>query len=180
MGALADYLREEMKLRKEGLRPFADRIGVAHMTLSWWLRDVRPEPENVLKIAQGLRQDIEIIRRLAGYPEPPIVEGHAGARGRAAAEAEGRYLPARIRTVEVVGDCLEPEVQQGDVLFIDPELEAQPGDIVTLRDGDEDDTIIRRLVGGRWPKLVCNHEEERYDPERVTGVAVEYRRGLRR
>ena len=37
------------------------------------------------------------------------------------------------------------------------------------------DTIFGRFVTGRWPRLVCNPEEERDDPERVAGVAVEYR-----
>jgi hypothetical protein len=65
------------------------------------------------------------------------------------------------------------------VLYVDPHLEPQPGDSVTLTRSDERDTIIRRLGGHRWPRPVCDHEEKRYDPERITGVAVEYRRGLR-
>lgn len=182
MGAFSEWIDAEMTKRRWGLRPVGKLVGVRHTTVGNWRegRNIPDARNNVPGIARAFGVEIDFVLQLCGYPTTSLVEGHAGGAGRALNEDRGSYLPARVRPLLVVGDCLSPDIRPGDVLYMDPELEALPGDIVTLRAGDEDDTIIRRLVGGRWPKLVCNHEEERYDPERVTGVAVEYRRGLRR
>lgn len=181
MSAFSGWLDAEMAKRRWGLRPVGRLVGVRHTTVrEWRVGNTTPGARTVPAIASAFGVEIDFVLQLCGYPTTSIVEGHAGGAGRAVAEDGGSYLPARIRPIQVIGDCLSPDIRPGDVLYVDPDAEPRAGDIVTLRDGDEHDTIIRRLMGGRWPKIVCNHEEERYDPEKVTGVAVEYRRGLRR
>jgi phage repressor protein C with HTH and peptisase S24 domain len=44
-----------------------------------------------------------------------------------------RKLPGNRQALEVVGTCLAPEIQRGDVAIVDPDLAWQPGKIIAIR-----------------------------------------------
>jgi SOS-response transcriptional repressor LexA len=53
--------------------------------------------------------------------------------------------------LRVSGDSMEPEFTDGMILIIEPELEANPGDYVVAKNGD-DETTFKQLTkdGGDW------------------------------
>jgi SOS-response transcriptional repressor LexA len=53
--------------------------------------------------------------------------------------------------LRVTGDSMEPEFREGMVIIIEPEMEAQPGDFVIAKNGD-DETTFKQLTkdGGDW------------------------------
>lgn len=62
-------------------------------------------------------------------------------------------VPVRRHTfaLRVAGDSMEPEFKEGAVLIVEPEMEAQPGDFVIAKNGDEE-TTFKQLIkdGGDW------------------------------
>ena len=53
--------------------------------------------------------------------------------------------------LRVSGDSMEPDFREGMILIIEPELEANPGDFIIAKNGDEE-TTFKQLVkdGGDW------------------------------
>lgn len=53
--------------------------------------------------------------------------------------------------LRVSGDSMEPEFKEGAVLIVEPEMEAQPGDFIIAKNGDEE-TTFKQLIrdGGDW------------------------------
>jgi SOS-response transcriptional repressor LexA len=53
--------------------------------------------------------------------------------------------------LRVVGDSMEPDFIEGSILIVEPELEAQPGDFIIAKNGEEE-TTFKQLVkdGGDW------------------------------
>jgi SOS-response transcriptional repressor LexA len=53
--------------------------------------------------------------------------------------------------LRVAGDSMEPEFKAGAILIVEPELEAQPGDFVIVKNGDEE-TTFKQLIkdGADW------------------------------
>lgn len=70
--------------------------------------------------------------------------------------------------LRVSGDSMEPDFIEGAVLIVEPEMEAQPGDFVIAKNGDEE-TTFKQLVkdSGDWYLKPLN---ERY-PMKPLGKA---------
>lgn len=53
--------------------------------------------------------------------------------------------------LRVSGDSMEPEFKEGAILIVEPEMEAQPGDFIIAKNGEEE-TTFKQLVrdGGDW------------------------------
>lgn len=53
--------------------------------------------------------------------------------------------------LRVSGDSMEPEFKEGAILIVEPELEAQPGDFVIVKNADEE-TTFKQLIkdGADW------------------------------
>lgn len=53
--------------------------------------------------------------------------------------------------LRVSGDSMEPDFKEGSILIVEPEMEAQPGDFVIAKNGEEE-TTFKQLVrdGSDW------------------------------
>lgn len=93
--------------------------------------------------------------------------------------------------LEVRGDSMAPEIQEGDIVVIDPDVEPLPGDIVAAKNGSHEATLKQyrprgyNAEGKEWFELVPRNEvypSMRSDVCQITiiGVMVEHRRYRRR
>ena len=74
---------------------------------------------------------------------------------------------ARAFALRVVGDSMEPRFQEGEIIIVDPDIEAASGDYVVASLEREDATLKRYLrEGGRDFLVPLNR---RYDPIEMTG-----------
>lgn len=81
--------------------------------------------------------------------------------------------------IAVAGDCMVPEIQDGDVIHFDPDIDPQHGDwVVATTNGDN--AIVKKLVvkGGISQQLLpLNGEPLTIDENvRILGVVISYER----
>ena len=61
--------------------------------------------------------------------------------------------PVRQHTfaLRVIGDSMEPKFQEGTILIVEPEMDANPGDYVIVKNGN-DETTFKQLIkdGADW------------------------------
>ena len=101
------------------------------------------------------------------------------------------YIGIRAFALRVNGDSMMPEIQQGDVVIVDPDMSPRPGDFVVARNGIGEATIKQYRPRGvnergqEWFELVPLNNV--YAPMRsdmqeidIIGVVVEHRKYLRR
>ena len=74
---------------------------------------------------------------------------------------------ARAFALRVVGDSMEPRFQEGEIIIVDPDIEAASGDYVVASLEREDATLKRYLREGGRDWLVP--QNQRYDPIDMTG-----------
>ncbi len=86
----------------------------------------------------------------------------------------------RLKEIDVIGRCMEPELYPGDVVIIDRERAPVTGKIVVAVRDEEDLLIKRFVVRDGVECLVSNDGQEVAVDERVRllGPAVAYQRGL--
>ena len=93
--------------------------------------------------------------------------------------------------LSVRGDSMAPEILEGDVVVIDPDVDPLPGDIVAAKNGSHEATIKQyrprgyNAEGKEWFELVPKNEvypSMRSDVCQITiiGVMMEHRRDRRR
>ena len=169
---------------EQGLHPnpSARRLGGIAAALSVGIGDLAPlEPERVERAHGGdaiaLLDMLERTRRQMEVFAPvvlvPVVNARTGEPERFPywpLDPAVRRRTARLRALVARGQCLAPDVLDGDVLVYDAEGPVAPGRLVVLaRDGD---VLVRRLraddAGGL--RLEANRE---WEPVPLTG---EYRR----
>lgn len=148
VGGRIKYYREQQGLSQ---RKLAIQAGITPASLNqvenkdWGMR-----ASNLVKVARVLNISVEELTGLSTLPRSPesilaeyqyiqpiaipvIVEGSAG-EGDGFVEyaywARPKAVGKNIHGILVKGDCLEPEIQEGDILFADADLSPQNGDLV--------------------------------------------------
>jgi transcriptional regulator with XRE-family HTH domain len=87
--------------------------------------------------------------------------------------------PGQIEGYIVRGTCLEPEVKEGDTIFVDRELAIENGDIVACQiKGGLHVARLKRIGDEQW--LVNNEGHHRIEDCQVSAVVVEINRKRRR
>ena len=67
---------------------------------------------------------------------------------------------------EVCGDSMEPVFREGDIIFVDPGLDANSGDYVIAKNGDEA-TFKQFVVDG--PKMLLKPLNNRHPTKEIAG-----------
>jgi len=117
--------------------------------------------------------------------------GHTLADGSIETILTDLELGGRAFALRVKGDSMAPDIIEGDVVVVDPDVSPQPGDIVVAKNGSHEATIKQyrprgyNAEGKEWFELVPRNEV--YAPMRsdvcpitIIGVMVEHRRYRRR
>ena len=185
-------------------------------TVSRWFNfDVKPDAEYMWKLCELLRCSPDWLLYGKGTPEPSEVEpvpigttripvidyvqagcwtescGYTLPDGTIETILTDLDLGSRAFALRVKGDSMAPDIIEGDVVVVDPDVSPQPGDIVVAKNGSHEATIKQyrprgyNAEGKEWFELVPRNEV--YAPMRsdvcsitIIGVMVEHRRYRRR
>lgn len=159
---------ERGRIKQPG-RKYLERIAKA-LGLTFEELATQATPTSSASGANGLDRFRVLVLRV-----PIIGEAHAGPEGILGPIEDYAYwsgpkvADGNIIGVICRGFCLEPEVREGDVIFIDQELSAGPGDIVVVAVDDE----IRLVL---WD----GGQDELPKGATIQGVVVEIARRRRR
>lgn len=81
-------------------------------------------------------------------------------------------------TYKMVGDSMEPAFGEGDIIFIDRTMRAEPNDLVTVTIGDSRSPIFGRLTveGKEWFLKFLNPHYPAIEilPSEVFGVVIKF------
>lgn len=121
----------------------------------------------------------ELLSKLGAIPvgdtETRMVQAVSAGKGRSVYENFGEYLPDEdLFLVEVVGDCMVPEIHSGDRVKFDPNLEPENGDwVVATIDGENAIVKSYELKGAVQRLLPLNGEPLIIDENiRIVGVVL--------
>ncbi len=200
---IGEHIRVARRRREWTQTDLGSRLDMEQPTISDLERDVRsPTGEEALVLAQVLGvtvgwllgeperpPQLSIRERVAQWAEDipyeiPVIdqEVHAGF-GAGACILERAYWPApmvrgrNIIGLRIRGDCLRPDIEPGDTVFLDRDQTAVPGKIVVASVGDQ---VHICRVGSRSGRLwlVNNETDMPVEEAQVEGVVIQLNRDL--
>jgi SOS-response transcriptional repressor LexA len=148
-----------------------------------------PFDSNVLPASMGSRA-IPVISAIQAGKMKEIAQPYAVGDGYAAIYVDDGYSPWAF-ALEIEGDSMTPDYQEGDLVIIEPEWMPRPGECVAARNGREEATFKKyrqRGIGSdgndifELVPLNENYPTVRSDetPLTIIGVMAEHRRKARR
>jgi SOS-response transcriptional repressor LexA len=172
----------------------ARRLETQYKMGTGWLdqpHDDAPLPfdSNVVPASIGTRA-IPVISAIQAGKMKEIAQPYAVGDGYAAIYVDDGYSPWAF-ALEIEGDSMTPDYQEGDLVIIEPEWTPRPGECVAARNGREEATFKKYrqrgigLDGNDIFELVPlneNYPTVRSDatPLTIIGVMAEHRRKARR
>lgn len=214
MGTLGTRLKELRRQRKLTQGQLGKAVGVSDVTIGYWERDFNvPGGKSLANLARyfGVSEGFLLYGR---EDEPNIVASPIAAQqvpiisyvqaGVWTPECDARNLEGTVDYIltsefhshstfalKVKGKSMEPEFVEGDVIIVDPELQAGPGDYVVAKNGGDEATFkkyrargitdsgeeIFELVPLNEDYAIRNSAKENIH---IVGVVVEHRRIMRR
>lgn len=206
----ADLIFAELRRRNVSLRKLAETAGVDVSTLSKIINEgARPSTRTVQKMAPVLGQTEDELLALVGHrsekpatarPQPlmpyavPVYDFPVSAGGGGGGHGEPaiqRYLylgpdegiPASWYGLPVRGECMVPLLLPGDVVIVNPDAKAEPGDMV-VADLEHEQGIVKWFVkhNGGFRLEPEKGEPIPYDEAtvRIVGVVMQQWRNPRR
>ncbi len=175
---IGDYIREKRLKKGFSYRELAKLVGLAHGTIKN-IEDGRVNPtlDVLYKICRGLLIDMEDLLRESGYLPPNVVPIKREGRVRKIPviswvmagkwhEVCDSFQPGdaddwiettgvkgeNVFALRVKGDSMEPEFFDGDIIIVNPHVEAKPGDFVIVRNEDNGEATFKQLkkYGDTW------------------------------
>ena len=104
-------------------------------TTGYLSADAEPAPFKTMRLVPIISWASAGNWHLDGAPDYP-----AGADEWTETDAEGK----KVFALKVKNDCMEPEFAEGNVIIVNPHIEAVPGDFVIVKNGGEE-AILRQL-----------------------------------
>jgi transcriptional regulator with XRE-family HTH domain len=195
MSTFGDWLRSAIARRGLTQKTLAELLGVDQGTVSRWAHNRDMKARHLWPLARALRvSPVEVLRAAAHVLDDEdddeyvrvVIAGEASAgRGRDGDDDAVRYLvgtrrslPPHLTACRVVGCCLAPEIQAGDIAIVQFDVSWRPGQIVALR--TEDGAHVKRVVRVEPDELVLysNDGEMRVAGQdvRLIGVVISAQR----
>lgn len=201
-----DWLRRQLKIRGLNQSQFALDIEKSGSVVNRWLTGgAKPDEQSRATLADYFGVDVRQINELVGVPmlrerpqpfdarlleviasRPVAIPIHdqAASAGFGQAVLEYAYWePPRVAGRNIVGlrvhgDSMEPEIQDGDTIFIDTELPHEVGKTVVATVGDE---VLVKKLRRRSGKLVLSGKtgEVPADDAKIEGVVIQLSRDVR-
>lgn len=161
-------------IRRGSQIKLANELGISHTKISDWIANrQKPGEENIQKMAALFQINPEKLRKIFKMKNPkipPVVIAepveYVPMLGQACAsrfkciicEQEPElFLPIRRDNagdyaLQVVGDCMDPAIKDGEYVIIRPTADVKEGEIVLAR--MEDECTIKRLFFKK-PNILC-------------------------
>lgn len=202
---IAEILFQEMRHREMSLRDFAALTGVDHSTLSQIRnKKQKPSPQTVHKLAPYLSPSEDELMALVGYrsetpsrqrlqPTLPIAvpvydQPVSAGKGEPAIQqylyfSPDSGIPPGWYGLPVIGSCMVPHLFEGDVVVVDPEGQAEPGDMV-VTEIDHEQALVKWFTKHRGQLFIEPERGEMvpFDESRmrIVGVVMKMWRDVRR
>lgn len=172
--SLGERIRALRLERKLTLQQVADVFGITRASVAGWERgDSRPDQDKLSRLARTLGTTVEylltgsitVVKKIDANVEPgPVLRGHvpliswvqAGEWGQivdnfSPGDAEDwmpcprKYGPHTF-ALRVRGVSMEPRYHDGDIIFVDPDAQAEHGKNIIVRLDDEHEATFKQLV----------------------------------
>lgn len=198
----------EEKLGKGAQAQVARATGYSDASISRFFSGKQPIPDEVMfAVAELIEMPWEQFRLAIGDDLPlpntagvmsrlvpiRVIDQEASASVRAGipvedvvylTESDLRFAPSNYAGIRVRGDCMEPDINDGDLVAVELGAPFQSGDIVAaevLRDGRAEVHVKRvRQRGLKWFLVDNQGESLEIQPENVAGLVIKVVRDLRR
>lgn len=190
MKTVGEFIRQKREELGLSARQLAERAGVsdAHILYIETGRR-RPTFHKVMSILDALGVGIEEFMmearpsvanvapaKLGGFQRIPVISWVIAGRWKEVCDAfepgdADEWIESDVRgrnvfALRVVGDSMEPEFKEGEVVIVSPHVEALPGDFVVVKDREDKATFKQlKKYGPRW---VLHPLNPKYDDQEVS------------
>jgi SOS-response transcriptional repressor LexA len=172
MKTVGTYFRAKREEKGLSAREVAKRAGISDAHVLYIENEKRkPTFDVVMKLLKALDADIQEFLQETGYlpvnvepaalkklrPVPVVSWVMAGKRelisdtfqpGEADEWIESDVKGKHVFALRIKGDSMEPEFKEGEVVIINPHVEAKPGDYVIVKNDEEEATFKQLKVYG--------------------------------
>lgn len=169
MKTLGDRIRERRKDLKLTQAAVGKAIGVSSVSVTLWEKDeTAPKGSNLFSLAKTLRCDadwllhgkgvldtntVTPLNKLQGqYPVLDWVQAGNWSAINELSRYEADHYPCPVKCsdrtflLKVRGQSMSPTFNEGELIFIDPEVEAINGKYVVARLDDENEATLKQLI----------------------------------
>lgn len=174
MVTVGEYIREKRKGLGLTAKELARRARVSDGHIIYIEKGQRrPTFEKLMGILDALGVEIVDFLEKTGYAEPnvepvriarllrvPVISWVIAGRWKEVCDAfepgdADEWIETDVRgknvfALRVVGDSMEPEFKEGDVIIVNPGVEAAPGDFVVVKSNEEATFKQLKKFGPRW------------------------------
>jgi len=201
---LGDRLRKARELRGMAVKEIAKALNISPKTWYGWESGIRsPSPDMLHKIARILEVSVDYLLGLTDDPTPPqqllppwavdlraIPVYNGASAGDIGTFPNDNYIVMWITVpkqepgkygVIVHGDSMEPDISNGDVVIVDPNLPIDDGcEVVVIIDGEayvkkiyfQDNVVILQSINSKKypPMIIPRRKTDAYVVGRVAWV----------
>lgn len=173
---IGEFLREKRKEQGLSARQLAERSGVSDGHIIYIENGLRsPTFEKLMKLLDALGVSGEEFLRATGYGygnvervqrggrpyQVPVVTWVMAGKWKEVCDAfepgdADEWIESDIRgknvfALRVVGDSMEPEFKEGEIIIVNPHVEAVPNEYIVVKDKDGQATFKQlKRYGSRW------------------------------
>lgn len=169
MKTLGNRIRERRKELKLTQAALAKAVGVSAASVTLWEKEeTAPKGENLFSTAKKLRCDVDWLLYGKGNPENNTISPVNKLQGQypvldwvqagnwstinETAKHEADHYPCPVKCsdktflLKVRGQSMAPTFNEGELIFVDPEVEAIHGKYVVARLDDENEATLKQLI----------------------------------
>lgn len=175
MKTVGEFIRQKREEQGLSARQLADMAGVSDAHILYIETGRRnPTFDKVMNILDALGVGVEEFlmearpsvanvepARLGGPRKIPVISWVTAGRWKEVCDAfepgdADEWIESDVRgrnvfALRVVGDSMEPEFKEGEIVIVSPHVEALPGDFVVVKDREEKATFKQlKKYGSRW------------------------------
>ncbi|MBI5634968.1 MAG: helix-turn-helix domain-containing protein [Nitrospirae bacterium] len=186
MKTVAEYIKAKREEKELSARELAKTAGITGEHIRYIESGQRKTPsfDIVMKILKALHVDLQEFLQETGYlpvnVEPaslkkmrqiPIISWVTAGRWDAVSDnfppgdadewTESDVKGKNVFALRIKGDSMEPEFREGDVVIVNPHVEAKPGDYVIVKNDEEEATFKQLKKFG--DTLVLHPLNSRYE-----------------
>jgi|Deesub1362A_J573_1020465.scaffolds.fasta_scaffold00740_33 SOS-response transcriptional repressor LexA len=175
MKTVGEFIKEKRKERGISARQLAQRAGVSDAHIIY-LENAKREPTlpTLKKILDALGVSFQDFISETGYSdvnvEPvqmkrlyqiPVVTWVTAGRWKEVCDAfepgdADEWIESDVRgrnvfALKVIGDSMEPEFKEGEIIIVNPHVEASPNDFIVVKNRNEEATFKQlKKYGSKW------------------------------
>jgi SOS-response transcriptional repressor LexA len=154
----------EKAQRKAGFAKVVNILAALGVGLDEMMREIGRDDINVEPAPRGRAHEIPVVTWVTAGMWREVCD--AFEPGDADEWIESDLRGRNVFALRVTGDSMEPEFKDGEVIIVNPHVEAVPGDYIVVKNPDEEATFKQlKRYGSRW---VLHPLNPRYPDQEVS------------